>query len=65
MDSSFFEFGHIHCCKWGVIQVKTRTANRVDPDEMAHYKPFHQDLHCLQKYMFWSTEQKVTVMVTF
>ena len=48
----------------GVIQVKTGTANRIDPDEMAHYKPSHQDLLCLQRYMFWSTGQKVTVKVT-
>ena len=29
-------------------------ANSVDPDEMAHYEPSHQDLHCLHKYLFWS-----------
>ena len=30
-------------------------ANRVDPDEMAHYDPFHLDLHCLQKNLSPST----------
>lgn len=29
-------------------------ANSADPDEMAHNKPFHPDLHCLQRIMFWS-----------
>ena len=32
-------------------------ANRVDPDEMAHYELSHQDLHCLQK-LFWSAGLK-------
>ena len=27
--------------------------NNVDPDQMAHY-----DLHCLQRYMFWSGGMK-------
>ena len=29
-------------------------ANSVDPDEMAHYEPSCLDLHCLQRYLFWS-----------
>ena len=33
---------------------QTRMANKVDPDGTAHYEPSHQDLHCLQKKMFWS-----------
>ena len=32
-------------------------ANSVDPNGMAHYEPSHQDLHCLQKQLFWSTGQ--------
>ena len=27
-------------------------ANSVDPNEMAHYEPSHQDLHCSQKKYF-------------
>ena len=27
---------------------KKGSANSADPDEMAHYEPSHQDLHCLQ-----------------
>ena len=27
---------------------KTRGRNSVDLDEVAHYEPPHQDLHCLQ-----------------
>ena len=33
-------------------------ANRVDPDERARYEPSHLDLHCLQRYMYWSVEIK-------
>ena len=32
--------------------------NYVDPVETAHYKLFHLDLHCLQRYMYWSTGMK-------
>ena len=32
--------------------------NSVDPDEMAYYEPSHLDLHCLQKYRFWSVGLK-------
>ena len=28
-------------------------ANSVAPDEMAHYEPFHLDLHYLHRYLFW------------
>ena len=36
------------------LQIKTSTcANRVDPDEMAQNKPFHQDLHCLPFSFFF------------
>ena len=38
---------------------ENRMANRVDPDEMAHNKPSHLDLHCLQKYQLWSAGLKV------
>ena len=33
-------------------------ANIVDPDETARYEPSHLDLHCLQRYVFWSTGLK-------
>ena len=33
-------------------------ANRVYPDETAQYEPSHQDLHCLQRYLVWSTGLK-------
>ena len=33
-------------------------ANRVNPDETAHYESSPQDLHCLQKNVFWSTGLK-------
>ena len=33
-------------------------ANSVDPDEMVHYEQSYLELHCLQKYKFWSTGLK-------
>ena len=33
---------------------KTRGANSVDPGEVAHYEPLHQDLRCLQIKLFSS-----------
>ena len=33
-------------------------ANSIDPDETAHYEPFHLDVHCLHRYLFWSTGLK-------
>ena len=30
----------------------------MDPDETARYEPSHLDLHCLQKYLYWSTGMK-------
>ena len=32
--------------------------NSVDTDEMARNEPYHLDLHCLQRNLFWSTELK-------
>ena len=39
-------------------KINNRVANSVDPDDTAHYVPFHQDLHCLQKYIFWFVGMK-------
>ena len=36
-----------------------KMASSVDPDEMAHYEPSHLDLHCLHRYLYWSTGLKV------
>ena len=35
------------------VKNQNRIANSVDPDEMAHDKPSHQDLHCLHSYLVW------------
>ena len=35
-----------------------KMASCVDPDEMAHYEPSHLDLHCLHRYLYWSTGLK-------
>ena len=32
-----------------------KMASSVDPDEMAHYEPSHQDLHCLHRYLYQSS----------
>ena len=29
-----------------LVKDENEMANSVDPDEMAHYEPSHQDLHC-------------------
>ena len=41
-----------------IKKINYRTANSVDSDEMAHYEPSRLDLHCLQKYLFWSAGLK-------
>ena len=33
-------------------------ANSVDPDETARDEPSHLDLHCLNRYLFWSVGLK-------
>ena len=35
-------------------EFKDKRANSVDLDEVAHYEPPHQDLHCLQIPLFSS-----------
>ena len=40
------------------VKYQNRLANSVDPDEMAHYEPSHQDLHRLQRYPVWSARLK-------
>ena len=32
--------------------------NSVDHDETAHYELSYLDLHCLQRYMYWSAGMK-------
>ena len=38
--------------------------NRVDPNETARYEPSHQDLHCLQRYVFWSARSLKNIKIT-
>ena len=35
-----------------MLRIKRLEANSVDLDEMAHYEPPHQDLHCFQIQLF-------------
>ena len=37
-------------------KIKNKMANSADPDETAHYEPSHLELHCLDRYWFWSVE---------
>ena len=37
-------------------------ANNVDPDEMAYYGQSHLDLHCLQRYQYWSVGMKALTL---
>ena len=40
---------------WGSkLEIENILANNVGPDETAHYEPSHQNLCCLQRYLFWS-----------
>ena len=38
-------------------------ANSVDPDEMAHNEPSHQDPHCLQFYFDFGLKPLFGIMV--
>ena len=40
-------------------------ASGVHLDEVAHYEPPHQDLHCLQIQVFSSLVLKVLIWATF
>ena len=40
-------------------KVNNRKANSVDPDEMAHYEPSHQDLYCFQKVVLVCRAERV------
>ena len=44
-------------------KINNRMANNVEPDEMAHYEPSYLDLHCLQRYLFWSTGLKRLIQI--
>ena len=48
------------------LQTNTSTfANSVDPDEMAHYEPSHQDLHCLPFcFILWLISLVATMNVS-
>ena len=35
-------------------KINNRMAKSADPDEMARHEASHLDLHCLQRYMYWS-----------
>ena len=39
-----------------------KMANSEDPDETAHNEPSHQDLHCLQKHLFWAVRLKRLIL---
>ena len=37
--------------------------NSVDPDEVARYESSHLDLHCLHKYLCWSAELNLRILM--
>ena len=59
--SNFFEVGGIIkplLVVHSVVFDFYRMVKSVDPDEMAHDKLSHLDLHCLHRYLFWSARLK-------
>ena len=40
------------------IVLSLKSADIADPDEMQHNAAFHQDLHCLPKYLFTGIQNK-------
>ena len=46
------------------VRNQNRMANSVDPDEMAHYEPFHLDLHCSIRYLYKSAGLKGLIITT-
>ena len=58
MDTSVFEYWTRPLLQIGISVKNLETVNSVDPDEMARNEPSHLELHCLYKYLFWSTRLK-------
>ena len=64
MGSSISVFGHTSLLQIGVkSKINNNRANRVDPDETAHYESFNLDLHPLLGYTFGLQGQKVAVLL--
>ena len=61
MGTFISEVVHIHCCI--KKQSQERKTSRVYPDETFIYEPSHQDLHCLQRCMYWSAGMEGLRMV--
>ena len=55
MNSSIFDFVHNSF----LSKIKNRKPSSVNLDEMAHYKPFYLDVHCLQKNLVFSAGLKM------
>ena len=53
LDSSIFEFGHIHVAKRVSVVNQEPNDNSVDIYETADYEPSYLDLHGLQKRISW------------
>ena len=54
MDYSISDWTH------PLLQFRSKSSNKmantVDLDEMEHYVLSRQDLHCLQRYLYWSVK---------
>ena len=46
-----------------IMRIQRQRANSVDLDEVAHYEPPHQDLHCLQMQLFSSLVLRYKISV--
>ena len=52
MDFSITEFGQCLLLQIGMsVKNQNRMANNVDPDETAHYKLSHKDVHSFPRYL--------------
>ena len=64
--SPIFWHGFLHLWIWThpLLQIgfwaqnNKRMADSADPDETTRYEPSHLDLHCLQRYLYWSAALK-------
>ena len=55
MDPSFTEYGRSNSWKLEIQSIiQNIMANIVDLDETPRDESSHLDIHCLQRYLFWS-----------
>ena len=55
LDSSLFKWTELLLHIGVSVKNQMQNTGNVDPDETIRYEPSLLDLHCLQKYLSWST----------